>query len=71
MEKAILIAIITPHQRKEQVQEYLDELDFLARTAGVEPIKRFTQKLKIADDKTFIGKGKLIEVLNYIREYKI
>ena len=71
MEKAILIAIITPHQRKEQVKEYLDELDFLARTAGVEPIKRFTQKLKIPDDKTFIGKGKLIEVLNYIRQEKI
>ena len=71
MQKAILIAIITQDQDKNQVKEYLEELDFLARTAGVDPIKRFTQRLRVPDEKTFIGKGKLAEVFNFDKENKI
>ena len=71
MQKAILIAIITQDQDKNQVKEYLEELDFLARTAGVDPIKRFTQRLRVPDEKTFIGKGKLAEVFNFVKENKI
>ena len=71
MEKAILIAIITPFQDEKQVFEYLEELDFLARTAGAKPTKHFTQRLRVADEKTFLGKGKLLEVNNYIKLHNI
>jgi len=53
-------------QTEEQVQEYLDELAFLAETAGAITLKRFTQKLLHPDSKTFIGKGKLEEIKTYI-----
>lgn len=52
-------------QTYEQVEEYLDELAFLAETAGAITVKRFTQKLKHPDSRTFVGKGKLEEIKNY------
>ena len=55
-EKAILIGVITPEQNKNQAEEYLDELAFLAKTAGAIPIKKITQKLPVPNNKTFIGK---------------
>jgi GTPase len=65
-EKAILVGVIDKTQTEEQVQEYLDELAFLADTAGAVTMKRFTQKLTHPDSKTFIGKGKLEEIKTYI-----
>ena len=61
-EKAILIGVIPPEQNKNQAEEYLEELAFLAKTAGAIPIKKITQKLAFPNNKTFIGKGKIEEV---------
>ena len=71
VERAVLIGIITPQQTEEQAQEYIEELDFLAHTAGAVPVKHFLQKLSYADPKTFVGKGKLIEVKTFIDENDI
>jgi len=65
-EKAILVGLVQPLQNEQAVNEYLDELAFLAETAGAITVKRFTQKLQHPDSKTFIGKGKLEEIKNYI-----
>ena len=70
-EKAILIGLITPQQNKRQSDEYLDELSFLAQTAGAEPVRKITQRLNIPNNKTFIGKGKIDEVKNLIEEESI
>lgn len=67
-EKAILIGLITPDLKAEQVYEYLDELSFLAKTAGARPVRNFTQKLKHPDNKTFLGKGKIEEIRKYVEE---
>lgn len=66
-EKAVLVGLVHKDQTEQQVQEYLDELAFLAETAGAVTIKRFTQKLQHPDSRTFIGKGKLEEIKNYIQ----
>ena len=71
MEKAILVGLITPDVTLDQTHEYLDELAFLAKTAGAEPIRNFTQRLSKPDNNTFIGKGKIEEVRLYIEENKI
>lgn len=65
-ERAILIGLVQEQQTYEQVEEYLDELAFLAETAGAIAVKRFVQKLKHPDSRTFIGKGKLEEIKNYL-----
>ena len=70
-EKSILIGIITGYQTAEQVEEYLNELEFLAETAGVEVTKKFVQKLNNPNPKTFIGSGKLNEIKQYIKENNI
>lgn len=66
-ENAILVGVIQKEQTETQVGEYLDELAFLAETAGAKALKRFTQKLQHPDSKTFIGKGKLEEIRSYIQ----
>jgi GTP-binding protein HflX len=66
-ERAVLVGLIHKDQTEPQVQEYLDELAFLAETAGAVSVKRFTQKLQHPDSRTFIGKGKLEEIKNYIQ----
>jgi GTPase len=63
---AVLVGVILNEHTEEQVNEYLDELQFLAETAGVKTIKRFTQKLKHPDARSFVGKGKLEEIRKYI-----
>jgi GTPase len=63
---AVLVGVIQNEHTEEQVNEYLDELQFLAETAGVKTIKRFTQKLKHPDARSFVGKGKLEEIRKYI-----
>jgi GTP-binding protein HflX len=65
-ENAILVGLIQKEQTEQQVMEYLDELAFLAETAGAKSLKRFTQKMAHPDSKTFLGKGKLEEIKNYI-----
>jgi GTP-binding protein HflX len=65
-EVAILIGVVQKDQTETQVQEYMDELAFLAETAGAKTVKRFTQKVTRPDSKTFVGKGKLEEIKNYI-----
>jgi GTP-binding protein HflX len=71
MEKAILIGLITSDVTKDQAYEYLEELAFLADTAGAKPIRNFTQKLPHPDNKTFLGKGKIEEVRLYAEENEI
>ncbi|TND08235.1 MAG: GTP-binding protein HflX [Bacteroidetes bacterium] len=61
-EKAVLVGVINREQSAVQVQEYLDELAFLAHTAGAEPVKRFVQKIEKPDPRTFIGSGKVKEI---------
>jgi len=70
-EKAILIGVITPEQNKNQAQEYLEELAFLTKTAGAIPIKKITQKLSVPNNKTFIGKGKIEEVKQLVKELEV
>lgn len=65
-ERAILVGLVQKDQTDEQVQEYMEELSFLAETAGAVAMKRFTQKLQHPDSKTFVGKGKLEEIKTYI-----
>ena len=66
-ETAILVGLITKKQDERKTNEYLDELAFLAETAGAVVVKRFTQKLDQAHQVTYIGKGKLDEIKNYIQ----
>lgn len=68
---AVLVGVITNHQPEDSVTEYLNELRFLAETAGAYTVKTFTQKLSHPDSKTFIGKGKLEEIKQYIRDRNI
>lgn len=70
-ERAVLIGAILPPNTEEKINEYLDELDFLAQTAGAEIVKRFTQKLSHPDSKTFIGSGKVEEIGKYIETHDI
>jgi GTP-binding protein HflX len=65
-EKCILVGVINKDQDEEKTREYLEELAFLAKTAGVICIKTFTQRLPKPDNKTFVGKGKLEEIKTYI-----
>lgn len=66
-ESAVLVGLITPGETEAQEHEYLDELAFLVDTAGGKVIKSFTQKVQKADPKTFVGKGKLEEVKEYVK----
>lgn len=66
-EKAVLVGLVHRDQTETQVQEFLDELAFLAETAGASTLKRFTQKLPHPDSRTFIGKGKLEEIAAYVK----
>jgi GTPase len=66
-ERAVLVGLVHKDQTEPQLQEYLDELAFLAETAGAVTVKRFTQKLPHPDSKTFIGKGKLEEIKQYVQ----
>ncbi|NEV92664.1 GTPase HflX [Psychroflexus sp. YR1-1] len=70
-ETTVLIGIINQFQDEEKSKEYLDELEFLTYTAGGEVMKRFQQKLDVPHPKTFIGKGKLEQVRDYVEEHEI
>ena len=67
-ERAVLVGLVTPEQSEAQVKEYLDELAFLAETAGIEPVRRFTQKADKPHAVTFVGSGKLQQIGEYVAE---
>lgn len=71
MERAIFVSVITPANTEEQVTEYLDELQFLAETAGAVGEKRFVQRVDRPNSKTYVGSGKLEEIKAYIVENEI
>ena len=66
-EKVVLIGVVNQEQDEEKSKEYLDELEFLAFTAGGQVEGRFTQKIDIPNPKTFIGSGKMEEVQNFVK----
>ena len=68
VETAILVGLITQTQDERKTMEYLDELEFLAETAGATVVKRYTQKLPSANSVTYVGKGKLEEIKEYIHQ---
>ena len=70
-QRAVLIGVIQKDQTEDQVNEYLDELAFLAETAGAATIKIFKQRLQHPDSRTFVGKGKLEEIKDYVRSRNI
>ena len=65
-ERAVLVGLITQNQNERKTNEYLDELAFLAETAGAEVVKRFTQKLDYPNTVSYVGKGKLQEIKEYL-----
>jgi GTP-binding protein HflX len=69
--RAVLAAVIADHQTEAQTTEYLDELAFLADTAGIDTIKRFTQRLATPNSRIYMGTGKLEEVASYCAEHEI
>lgn len=70
-DRVILVAIVRDRQEVREVEEYLDELRFLAETAGLETVATFLQKLPYPDKRTFVGSGKLQEIKNYLEESEI
>lgn len=71
VEKAVLVGLIDPAHPTERAIEYLDELEFLATTAGAVVQKRFLQKLRHPDNRTFVGKGKAEEIREYVENHDI
>lgn len=69
-EYAVLVSLITPNVTETQAHEYMDELEFLAETAGAVTLKRFTQRLPHPEHRTFIGKGKVEEIRAYIDRHE-
>ena len=67
VETVVLVGLITPEQNERKTREYLDELEFLASTAGAVTVKRFTQRMNGASSVTYLGKGKLDEIRDYIQ----
>ena len=70
-EKAVLVGLITKDQDEDKLTEYLDELEFLAYTAGATVERRFIQKILQPDSKTFVGKGKMEEIRDFVKENEI
>jgi GTPase len=70
-EKAILVAVTSQKQTPEQTKEYLDELEFLAETAGIVTLHRFTQKLEKPDLATYVGKGRFEDIIAYVKDKSI
>ena len=70
-EKCVLVGVITPPVTDEMAKEYLDELEFLAETAGAIAVERFQQKLPMANPRTYVGTGKLEEIKLYIKDHQV
>ncbi len=67
-EQTVLVGLITPQQNEQKAKEYMDELAFLAETAGAHPVKTFFQRVDGPNSNTFVGPGKLEEIKNYVKE---
>ena len=67
-ENAVLVGLITPQQKEAKAREYIDELAFLADTAGAHVVKTFFQKMDYPNSRTFVGEGKLMEIREFIKE---
>ena len=70
-ERTVLVGLVSREQNEAKCQEYLDELDFLARTAGAEPVRRFVQKLEYPNPRTYVGTGKLEEIRTFVEEFDV
>lgn len=70
-EKAVLVGLVTRSQSEARTNEYLDELSFLAETAGAEPVARFVQKIDFPNPRTYVGTGKLEEIRQYVEDHEI
>ncbi|HKJ43810.1 MAG TPA: GTPase HflX [Sunxiuqinia sp.] len=70
-ETAILVGLVNQEQDERQAKEYLDELEFLADTAGAQVEKQFFQRLDVPNPATFVGSGKLVEIQNYVKIHEI
>ncbi|TVR74304.1 MAG: GTPase HflX [Marinilabiliales bacterium] len=70
-QKAVLIGVINQHQTNAEVEEYLNELAFLAETAGAVPVERFFQRVETPNPGTYIGSGKLSEIQNFVKQHKV
>jgi len=70
-ETAVLVSLIRQQQSDFEVEEHLEELSFFAETLGVKAVNRFTQRMEKPDIRTFIGKGKLEEILAYITHFEV
>jgi len=70
-EKTVLVGLITPEQDEEKSTEFLDELEFLAYTAGAQVLKRYVQKLNNPNPKTFIGSGKIDEIRSFVTQHDV
>ena len=70
-ERTVLVGLITPRQNEAKVNEYLDELEFLADTAGAVTVHRFTQKMDQPNSRTFVGKGKFEEIKAYVEANEV
>ena len=70
-ERTVLVGLITNTQNEAKANEYLNELAFLAETAGALPVKKFLQRLDTPNSRTFVGSGKLSEIKAYIEENEI
>lgn len=68
VETAVIVGLITPQQNERKTKEYLDELEFLAETAGAKVIRRYTQKVNGPSSVTYLGTGKLEEIAQFIKE---
>lgn len=71
IERVVLVGLITQQQNETKSKEYLKELAFLAETAGAIVIKKFYQRVELPNTKTYVGKGKLLEIKNFIKEQEI
>lgn len=71
LERVVLVGVKTPQVSMQQVKDYLDELAFLAETAGAETVAVFTQNLQVPDSRTYVGTGKLNEIREYLEENEI
>ena len=70
-ERTVLVGLVTRDQNETRMNEYLDELEFLADTAGAVVVRRFTQKLDYPNSRTFVGQGKLAEIKEYVEKNDI
>ena len=71
IEKAILVGVITPEISESTARDYLDELAFLTKTAGAEPVRYFLQRVEHTNPRTFVNKGKIQEIAAFIAENEI